>query len=75
MSNQVTREGSLEAPTRHPIDWQNPDFFDEEKLVAELKTRMNAGEIEPTIRNEKIVEKFRRQAAENQVKWSSLFTH
>ena len=20
------REGGLEAPTRHPIDWQNPDF-------------------------------------------------
>ncbi len=30
------REGSLEAPTRHPIDWQNPDFYDEEKLNAEL---------------------------------------
>ena len=30
-------EGSLEAPTRHPIDWQNPDFYDEEKLYAELE--------------------------------------
>ena len=30
------REGSLEAPTRHPIAWQNPDFYDEEKLNAEL---------------------------------------
>jgi glycerol-3-phosphate dehydrogenase subunit C len=31
------REGSLEAPTRHPIDWQNPDFFDQAKIEAEAK--------------------------------------
>jgi glycerol-3-phosphate dehydrogenase subunit C len=31
------REGSLEAPVRHPIDWQNPDFYDEAKLDAELR--------------------------------------
>jgi len=31
------REGSLEAPTRHPIDWQNPDFYDEAKLDAEMR--------------------------------------
>ena len=31
------REGSLEAPTRHPIDWQNPDFWDAAKLEAELR--------------------------------------
>jgi glycerol-3-phosphate dehydrogenase subunit C len=31
------REGSLEAPTRHIIDWQNPDFWDEAKLDAELR--------------------------------------
>ncbi|WBX84342.1 heterodisulfide reductase-related iron-sulfur binding cluster [Sphingosinicella microcystinivorans] len=30
------REGSLEAPTRHPIDWENPDYYDEAKLEAEL---------------------------------------
>ena len=29
------REGSLDAPTRHPIDWQNPDFFDRAKIEAE----------------------------------------
>ena len=23
------REGSLEAPTRHPIDWKNPEYYDE----------------------------------------------
>ena len=31
------REGSLEAPVRHPIDWQNPDFYDEAKLDQELR--------------------------------------
>ena len=31
------REGSLEAPTRHPIDWQDPKFYDEEDLNAELE--------------------------------------
>jgi glycerol-3-phosphate dehydrogenase subunit C len=30
-------EGSLEAPTRHPIAWSDPDFYDEEKLDAELR--------------------------------------
>ncbi|HQW09925.1 MAG TPA: heterodisulfide reductase-related iron-sulfur binding cluster [Steroidobacteraceae bacterium] len=32
-----TREGSLEAPTRHPIDWQNPAFYDEAALEKELE--------------------------------------
>jgi glycerol-3-phosphate dehydrogenase subunit C len=31
------REGSLEAPVRHPIDWENPDFTDEAKLDAEMR--------------------------------------
>ena len=31
------REGSLEAPTRHPIDWTNPDFYNEQALNAELE--------------------------------------
>ena len=31
------REGSLDAPTRHPIEWQEPDFFDTEKLDEELR--------------------------------------
>lgn len=33
----ASREGSLEAPTRHPIDWQNPDYYNEEKLYKELE--------------------------------------
>ena len=32
------REGSLEAPTRHVIDWNNPDFIDAEKQCQELVT-------------------------------------
>ncbi|MFO1318393.1 MAG: heterodisulfide reductase-related iron-sulfur binding cluster [Burkholderiales bacterium] len=31
------REGSLEAPTRHPIDWKNPNYFDEGSLFEELE--------------------------------------
>ncbi|MBT8048022.1 MAG: Fe-S oxidoreductase, partial [Gammaproteobacteria bacterium] len=31
------REGSLEAPTRHALDWTNPEFYDEEKLLAEME--------------------------------------
>jgi len=30
------REGSLEAPTRHALDWQSREFYDEEKLHGEL---------------------------------------
>ena len=31
------REGGLEAPTRHPIDWKNPEYFNEDALVIELE--------------------------------------
>jgi len=31
------REGSLEAPTRHPLDWQNPQFYNEDALFTELE--------------------------------------
>ncbi len=31
------REGSLEAPTRQPISWQDPDYFNSESLEAELE--------------------------------------
>ena len=32
-----TREGSLEAPTRHPIDWKNKEFYDEESCFKEME--------------------------------------
>ena len=31
------REGSLEAPTRHPIDWQSEAFYDEDALMTEME--------------------------------------
>ena len=31
------REGSLEAPVRHPLDWENPSFYDEALLDEELR--------------------------------------
>ena len=31
------REGSLDAPTRHVIRWQDPDFTDREKTEAEMR--------------------------------------
>ena len=33
----TTREGNLEAPTRHPLDWRNPEFYDEEALLKEME--------------------------------------
>ncbi len=30
-------EGGLAAPSRHPLDWRNPAFYDEAKLDAELR--------------------------------------
>jgi glycerol-3-phosphate dehydrogenase subunit C len=33
----TTREGSLEPPERHPLDWQNPEFYDESKLFQEME--------------------------------------
>jgi Fe-S oxidoreductase len=34
---EIHREGSLEAPTRHPLDWRNPEFYDEGALFKELE--------------------------------------
>ncbi len=32
----TVREGSLEAPTRHPLDWRNSEFHDEAKALDEM---------------------------------------
>lgn len=37
MSEKTTREGSLEAPTRHPLDWKSDDFYNQESLNKELE--------------------------------------
>ena len=31
------REGNLEAPTRHPLDWKSADFYNEESLFKEME--------------------------------------
>jgi glycerol-3-phosphate dehydrogenase subunit C len=33
----MSREGSLEAPTRHPIRWEDADFHDPAQLDAEMR--------------------------------------
>ena len=33
----TAREGSLEAPTRHPIDWKNPEYWEKPKIVGEME--------------------------------------
>lgn len=35
------REGSLEAPIRHALDWTGPDFYDESSLFSELERVFN----------------------------------
>jgi Fe-S oxidoreductase len=37
MTEKTVREGSLEAPTRHALDWKNPDFYNEDLLMEELE--------------------------------------
>ena len=34
---ESTREGSLEAPLRHALDWRDPVFYDEANLFRELE--------------------------------------
>ena len=31
------KEGSLEAPTRHPLEWKSEDFYNEASLNKELE--------------------------------------
>ena len=33
----TTREGNLQAPTRHPVDWRAADFYAEESLYKEME--------------------------------------
>jgi glycerol-3-phosphate dehydrogenase subunit C len=35
------REGSLDAPTRHPIAWQDPDYTDAAQLDAEMRRQFD----------------------------------
>ena len=37
----TVREGSLEAPTRHPLDWLKPEFWDQQALDQEMERVFN----------------------------------
>ncbi len=37
MAGPGGREGSLEAPTRHPIEWKDPKYYDKEDLLTEME--------------------------------------
>lgn len=37
MTTSTPREGSLEAPTRHPIDWKSQNYWDQAALFDELE--------------------------------------
>jgi Fe-S oxidoreductase len=37
VKEMTLREGNLEAPTRHPLDWNNPEFYETEKVNAEME--------------------------------------
>ena len=37
MSYKSLKEGSLDAPTRLPIEWESEDFYNEEKINSELE--------------------------------------
>jgi len=37
MADDGPREGSLEAPTRHPIGWRDEAYYDEQALFGELE--------------------------------------
>jgi len=36
-TDAAAREGSLEAPVRHPIDWRSPEFLNEASLLKEME--------------------------------------
>ena len=38
----MQREGNLEATQRHPLDWMNPDFYDEKLTLNEMERVFDA---------------------------------
>src|SRR5437667_8170576 len=36
-SAMTVREGNLQAPTRHPIEWKEPSYYDEASVEKELE--------------------------------------
>jgi glycerol-3-phosphate dehydrogenase subunit C len=37
-----SREGSLEAPTRHAVDWKNPQYYDQDACFTEMERVFDA---------------------------------
>ena len=37
IKGEVVKEGSLEAPTRHAVDWKNEEFYDEKACIDEME--------------------------------------
>lgn len=37
MIGTTIKEGSLEAPTRHPLDWKSDEFYDQDSIFNELE--------------------------------------
>src|SRR3569623_1329653 len=37
------REGSLDAPFRHPIPWRDDDYYDLDKVLAEMERQCDVG--------------------------------
>ncbi len=35
------KEGSLDAPIRHPLDWHSEEFYDRDALDAEARRQMD----------------------------------
>ncbi|HQU15559.1 MAG: Fe-S oxidoreductase [Chromatiales bacterium 21-64-14] len=40
-STEGVREGSLQMPQRHPVPWHEPDFYDEQSLLAEMERQFH----------------------------------
>lgn len=41
MAGDTPQEGNLKAPYRHPLDWGNEDFWDEDALYAEMERQFD----------------------------------
>src|ERR1035437_10961432 len=39
----MAREGNLQAPTRHPIAWREPDYYDEAAALHEIERIFDIG--------------------------------
>lgn len=40
-AKEGVREGSLEMPQRHPVDWRDPNFYDEQALLREMERQFD----------------------------------